>query len=735
MGALSLLSGYFAHATAPGPVVEGTVRTARGAPVAGATVRCPAPGPFARTAADGRFRLELAVAGACPGVTVEAPGFAAAERTVSGGAPLDVVLQPAGPRESVIVTPARGGSDALAAAANVSVRDRERFASSPALAVDDRLRDVPGFTLLRRTGSRAANPTAQGVSLRGIGSNGASRAALLDDGVPLADPLGGWAYWDRIAPTAIDRVEVLRGGASDLYGSGALSGVVQFLRRMPQPGLRADLSAGAERTRDGSLSLGTRTGAWGAGLDAAAFRSDGYLLVRPPDAGPVDRAAATRHSSVELTGDHVAGETRVFARASVFDETRNNGTLLQENGTHLRQGAAGFDGPALGGSVSARAYALHQDYEQTFSSITNARSRETLTLRQTTPSRAWGGSAQWTRGLGAVSVTGGIEGRSVHADSDEQSFGAQPSLLEWTATQRQLALFAEGVLAAGARTTVALSVRGDDVRTGDASRTVTPLSGTATHTDLPDRSEGALSPRLVVVRRVGGAWSLSAAAYRAFRAPTLNELYRSFQVGSIVTEANDALRAERLAGGEAGATWSAHGVHAAATVFWNEVERPVVNVTIGTNRRRRENLGRLRSRGVELEADARLAAHWRVSGSLALYESTVRRFEADPTLVGLDVPQVPRRQGTLELRWDDPRWASVTLRGRWVGRQYDDDRNALPLGGYATFDARVEKGLGRGVALFAAGENLLDREVVVGRTPVASWGAPRLVRAGIRVAL
>ena len=59
------------------------------------------------------------------------------------------------------------------------------------------LRQVPGFSLFRRTTSRAANPTTQGVSLRGLGASGASRALVLSDGFPLNDPFGGWVYWDR----------------------------------------------------------------------------------------------------------------------------------------------------------------------------------------------------------------------------------------------------------------------------------------------------------------------------------------------------------------------------------------------------------------------------------------------------------------------------------------------------------------------------------------------------------
>src|ERR671929_131193 len=113
------------------------------------------------------------------------------------------------------------------------IRSRRRSWSTSAATLDDALRQVPGFTLFRRTGSRVANPTSQGVSLRGVGASGASRALVLADGIPLNDPFGGWVYWGRVPRASVERIEVLRGGASSLYGSSALGGVVNLITRRP----------------------------------------------------------------------------------------------------------------------------------------------------------------------------------------------------------------------------------------------------------------------------------------------------------------------------------------------------------------------------------------------------------------------------------------------------------------------------------------------------------------------
>ena len=69
--------------------------------------------------------------------------------------------------------------------------------------------------------------------MRGLGSTAASRTLVIEDDVPLNDALGGWIHWEEQPELAIDRIEVARGGASDLYGSSAIGGVMNVLAVRP----------------------------------------------------------------------------------------------------------------------------------------------------------------------------------------------------------------------------------------------------------------------------------------------------------------------------------------------------------------------------------------------------------------------------------------------------------------------------------------------------------------------
>src|SRR5262249_7954433 len=137
-----------------------------------------------------------------------------------------ITLSPASILETLTVTPARTEQAVGNVPASVRVLDDTTIKQSPALVADDLLRQGPPFSLSRRSSSISAQPTTQGVSLRGIGPSGVSRTLVLMDGIPFNDPFGGWVYWTRIPMNSIERVEIVDGTSSSLYGNYAMGGVI-----------------------------------------------------------------------------------------------------------------------------------------------------------------------------------------------------------------------------------------------------------------------------------------------------------------------------------------------------------------------------------------------------------------------------------------------------------------------------------------------------------------------------
>lgn len=726
--------------------IEGEVRTPSGTPVPGARVALRSGGESQARTTDSRGHFAFETGPAEASLRIDAPGNLAAEIRIDAGGEdrrLDVVLVPAF-SEEVAVTATRIPTRVSDSAASVVVLSADDLESTAAPALDVALRAVPGFTLFRRSDSRTANPTTQGASLRGVGGSGASRATVLDDGVALNDPFGGWVYWGRVPRSSVERVEVVRGGSSDLYGGPALSGAINLIRRNPtSSSLDLEASYGSSRTPEASLFASGRAGRWLARVSAESFRTDGYVSVAPGERGAVDRAVASRHETLDVAverGGQSDGEGRYFLRGGTFVESRENGTPLQTNDTRIGQLTAGADWSGDAGTFSLRGYALDERYHQVFSAIGAGRASETLTRRQTVPSWAGGLAAQWSRTFGAHRLVAGLEGREVSGASEETIFsGATSSIADAGGKQGTGAVFLEDVFSATPRLVLTLGVRADAWRNFDAFRRTGPDRSRLSTTPLADRSDTAWSPRASLLFRAGPGVSFTASAYRSFRAPTLNELYRDFRVGNALTLANDALGAERLQGAEAGVLLSRGALFARANLFWMEVEDAIANVTLSVTpsliTRQRENLGRSRSRGVELDVEARLSDALSLSAGYLYADSSVRSFPDNPALVGNRIAQVPRHQGTLDVRWRLGARARVALRARFAGDQFEDDQNTLSLAGFATLDAVAAVALARGVEIFAAGENLFDRRYAIGRTPVTTLGPPRSGRAGVRLRL
>src|SRR5690242_12403444 len=274
--------------------ITGAVTDNTGAAIPGAKVVLSSAGFQATQITDSRGRFSFEHVPVQQGTTqASAAGFLTRKLQWSAGqGELKFELAPAGAAEEVTVTANRASTRVIDTPTSVVVLSPQDIAATAALTTDDKLRQAAGFSLFRRSDSRTANPTSQGVSLRGAGASGASRALVLYHGVPLNDPFGGWVYWDRVPAPDIEAIEILRGGGAGLYGSGALAGVVSIQPRpLAGPRVTLDSSLGTDGTDSAAASLATKVGKFEIGSSLQGFQSDGYIPIPAGNRGAVDRAA------------------------------------------------------------------------------------------------------------------------------------------------------------------------------------------------------------------------------------------------------------------------------------------------------------------------------------------------------------------------------------------------------------------------------------------------------------
>ncbi len=662
---------------------------------------------------------------------------------------MEITLQPLAVNQHVLVTAARTPTTLGESPISNIQLSAEDIQNTPALALDDVLRQVPGFSLFRRSSSRIANPTTMGVSLRGLGANGSSRALVLEDGIPINDPFGGWVYWDRVPEQSISSVEIAQEGASSLYGSDAMGGVVQFLTRPAQPaGISIETSYGNQNTPDLSIWAGGERGRWESTIGADLFHTDGYILVPESQRGSVDTKAGSEHAAVDLMiGRQIGAKSKIFARGWYFDDSRQNGTPDQTNHMRLAQGALGANldlGNA--GTLTLRFYGDAQTYHQTFSSVATGRNRETLTDVQTVPAQGVGGSAVWSRGLGKrQTLVAGLDEHEEIGRSNEILVTAGKNTSSG-GHQRTTGVFGEDLIQIAPKWLLTASARFDHWGNFDASLFSAPilLPLQATNTPYSDRSYNAFSPRLSLVHQINSHVSWSASAYRAFRAPTLNELYRSFRQGITVTDSNATLVAERLTGGEAGVdvTSFSHRLEVRGVFFFNEIIDPIANVQLSVTppppatptliTDQRQNLGRTSAPGFEIDAIEHVTDRIQLSGGYQYVNATVISAPAQTSLVGLWVAQVPHNVLTFQGQYSDPSIITISVDGRMVGKQFDDAPNQFPMGRFFVLDAQASHAISHGVKVFAAVENLFNAKYLFAAKPPPEMGLPITARLGFR---
>jgi len=749
--------------------VSGVVRDESGAVVSGASVLViAASGVKAQTITgpDGTFTLDP---GTDSGATlvVRAGGFAERSQALPPNGALDIVLAPAGVFESITVTPTRTEQRLGDVPASVTVVDREQIRQSPATVADDVLRLVPTFSLFRRTSSLQAHPTAQGVSLRGIGPSGVSRSLVLLDGVPFNDPFGGWVYWTRVPLENVDRIEVVDGTSSSVYGNFAMGGVINFMSARPRPRtLELRTQYGNKNSPKADFVASDVWGKVGVSLEGSGFTTDGFPQVIASERGRVDTLAKVDYRNFALKVDYSpVPRVSVFGRVGYFREERDNAKITtigpptpEANDTTWESVNGGVRATLPDASdLQARVFIDDEVFHSNFMAVAagppptlTPRFVGRMTLLQEVPTDGVGLTAHWSKAIASRhTFSAGFDWRHVDGASLEQGLDAATGTAvtlfrDAGGTQQSTGAFVQGQLWPTEQLSITLSGRVDRWRNYNARNLETNIPAgtpTAASRTLPDRDDTVFSPRAAILYRVNNKVSAWGSLGSGFRAPTLNELYRQFRVGAILTLANDQLGPERLVGAEVGLNIApAENFSVRTTLFDNRMKNPVSNVTIATNTQQRQNLGRTRIWGVQLDTEYRFGQYWRAGAGYLFNQAKVREFAANPALVGKYLPQVPKNRGSVSVAYSNPRIATLSFSVLGFGRQFNEDLNtgAVPgntepgMPAYATVEFSALRSIGRNVDLFFGVQNALDQEYIVQLLPTTT-GLPRLVNGGVRL--
>jgi outer membrane receptor protein involved in Fe transport len=606
--------------------------------------------------------------------------------------------------------------------------------------VENRLRDEAGLVQFRRSDGRSAHPTSQGMTLRGLGGNAASRALVTLDGVLQADPFGGWVAWTSYDAINLGGVLITRGGGSGTGGAGALAGTISLYSTMTD-GTQASLAYGSRDGWDATISMGSKIGSGRVAIDGRYSRGDGFIPIREGQRGTVDRAAAYEQGGLGLRLRFDAGEaSRVEASVRGFSDHRDRGTDFTRSKLDGIDASFRFvHDPGGGTQWLALAYVQLRDFDSGFASVAAGRNSVAPALFQHVPATGLGGQFELRSAVGAQgSLRIGADWRRTAGRTEEDFFFAG-----LTPGRHRIAGGGSNIIGAFAEWASgdvddgllwSLSGRLDHWSLDEGYRLERNIGGPLI-TDLRFASrQGWESTGRAGVRWKADFLTLRAAAYRGWRLPTLNELYRPFRVGAEVTTANEMLKPERLWGGEVGADWDNGSTKLSATLFANHLSDAIANVTLAPNLNQRQNLDAIDSKGIEFSAEQVIGpATLRVT--YAFTDAEVDASGLAANLNGRRPAQIAKHGGSLSIRANGrgPFGGFATL--RYIGQQNEDDLGLLVLGDALTLDAGLSWRIGDAVSIEARGENLFDELVpaAISSAGIVERATPRTLWAGVRV--
>ncbi|MET1757091.1 TonB-dependent receptor [Novosphingobium sp. RD2P27] len=656
--------------------------------------------------------------------------------------PLAVAWPPVAMAQNTAVQPitviGRGLPDSPATPAyDTTEIGRDTIVTSASGRIEDVLGSVAGFTQFRRSDSRSSNPSAQGVTLRALGGNASSRALVLLDGAPVANPFFGYIPFSALSPERLARVRVTRGGGAGAFGSGAVSGTIELESGGPDTlgPLQANLLVSQRGETQTSLTVAPRLGQGFAVASVAWDRGKGFWTT------PADQRVP---ASVRAGYESWSGAIRAVAPLDDLTEVQAS-VLIYDDQRTLR--FAGADSSSSGQQASLRLVGradwafdvLGYVQAQDFSNVVISSSSFRKVLDQVkTPASGFGGKIELRPPVGGSHVLRvGADLRIAEGELYEEPFNARTGLR--TAVRRaggrnsDAGFYIEDDWTIGSVVLTA-GARADRWRMADGFyREIDAAGALTTDARFVNRSGWEANFRGGAIWRASEVVALRAAAYTGFRQPTLNELYRPFVVFPVTTQANADLKNERLEGYEVGLELTpSTGISFSITAFDNRLKDAIANVTLTPVLRERQNVDAVHARGLELGSSVQLGAV-SFDGGLSWTDSEVEASGASVALDGNRPAQVPKLMASGTLAWAPrPGWrVAATL--RHVGAQFEDDQETDVLPAATTFDGFLQVPLTTGVKLVLRGENLFDERIVTrNQSGSIDLGTPRTLWAGVR---
>ncbi len=662
--------------------------------------------------------------------------------------------------EEVVVSTTRSRQTLMEYPTRIDVLNNQRIKSIPALAVDEYLRSVPGVSVSRGASIFGSST----VSLRGMGSE-QGRTLVLVDGVPVNKSDGGSVNWNMLSVNDVQKVEVLKGPGSSIYGGNAMGGIINMITPVPEKKFQGNISQsyGTFNTLQTMAGISGKKEKIFWGLNGMYRTSDGYVTT-PAD--EIDEYTVpsfldeyqlagrfgymfSSDQILEVSGGYYSGKRGTGQNYSDGDftnvsEASEDGAYNTYSNTNAKVAyRKSFEN---GSQLNTTLYGQRENYQNIRESYRNNKITryDVESLRDdvgflSTYAFTIGKSHSFTTGLDLKN--GAVDGQDIYVTSTDKVINRGKMF--------QTGIFAQDEfriketpwrILAGIRFDLANFYDGSFIVEDPTNETsfLQDFAG-----DLDDAQFNSFSPRLSLQYHIPEKYRIYGGYSRGFRPPVLDDMCRTGRISGGMKIANPDLKPEYLDNFEIG-----------ADIFGNKYVTisPSVYYSIGTDYhayistgdslmmsgrmrpiRIKDNIGKVNILGAELAVNVQITENILFTAAYSRIETEIVEFktlnaEIDDDLVGNELVYQPKDLLNCSFTWRN-RIVNFFISYDYKGYQWLNETNTEKIEAYSNIDMQLWRDIYRGLSASVKVSNLLDDDYIDSRNLISPG---RMVTAELR---
>lgn len=581
--------------------------------------------------------------------------------------------------------------------ASIEVITAEEIKKIPANTVNELLRNVSGLDV--RSGQSILSNSGAGtdkILMRGFGGSASGRVLVLVDGVAINDISSQNVEWSKVAVGDVERIEVVKGANSALYGSSAMGGVINIITKKPKE-QKTDVSFtyGSMSTKIGSIATTGKVDNFGYYLSGTRAISDGYIKEKPTLVTATTLKSGMEKDNIvaKVTYD-VSDDSNVYLNIRRFDNQQTGiKNIPSYDPSHTKETSiqTGYK-TKLNNDADLSINLYKSDEDRSYDTVSST----AVTGTTISDLKRLGGGAVATIPLldNTHYITTGVDAR--YDELDNKSVSTSGVVIQNLGKQDYSAFFLQDEIFLGEKIVINIGGRYDIYNNHAGSQYQS--NRTPTTTNHPSKTLSAFSPKIGAVYNISKDLSIRSSIGKAFRVPTLYELYSTSYASSpssYTIYCNPNLEPEKVLSYEAGFDYKLYEkAKFSVTAYKSDAENFIYNATIlGTRDLEKVNLEEVEIKGIETELFLPISDTLDFIANYTYNESKIKKFEAKPALEGKYLTLLPKHKASASIAYTNPQILNITADIRYVGDRYYDDANteSSAYQGYTLYDLKLSR--------------------------------------------